>query len=238
MTGAWALGAVDDGQNEIFEQHLRECESCAIEAAELRETTTRLSLLVEVAPPPHLRERVMVAAGATRQQPPETTVEQPGERLRPRRPWIRRAAVFVAAAGVLGAIGVGVQSTFELSREVGELHQVVAQYQQFNALMSAPGAKTVSRSVPGGGSGVAVFSPADNKVMFLAAGLPALPPDRSYQLWMVDGSGPHSVGVLDGVDKPMVMDLGAKLDKLAVTVEPRGGSARPTTDPIVALPYA
>ena len=236
MAGVWALGALDEAESAVFEQHLRECESCAVEAAELRETTARLSVLVEVAPPPHLRERVLAVAAKTRQQPPE--MPAPVVALRPKRQWARRTAVFVAAAAVLGAVGVGVQSNLRLSNEVDELRQVAAQYEQLNALMSAPGAKTVSRVSPTGGTGMAVYSPGHNKVLFLAAGLPALPPDRSYQLWMVDGSGPHSVALLDGVEKPMVMDLVPGLDKLALTVEPRGGSEGPTTPAIVSLPYA
>lgn len=233
MSGVWALGALNDEENAVFERHLRECECCAVEAAELRETTARLSVLVEAVPPAHLRERVLAVAARTRQQPPE----QPVVRLRPERRWVRRAAVFVVAASVLGAVGFGVQSNLRLSHEVDELRQVAAQYEQLNALMSAPGAKTVSRMASAGGTSMAVFSPSHNKVLFLAAGLPALPPDHSYQLWVVDGAGPHSAGVLDGVDRPMVMDLVAGMDKLALTVEPRGGSAGPTTAPIVSLPY-
>ncbi|MFI6094347.1 anti-sigma factor domain-containing protein [Lentzea sp. NPDC051213] len=235
MTGVWALNALEDSESAAFEQHLRECESCRTEAVEMRETAACLSALIEVMPPPYLRERVLAAASTTRQQPPESPrVAQ----LRPRRPWLRRAAVFAAAASLLGAVGIGVQSTLQLSGEVADLRQVAARYEQLNSLMSAPNAKIVSRELPAGGSGIAVFSPDHGKVAFVATGLPALPANRTYQLWLEDGSGLHPAGLLGGAGDPMVMALHDGTQRIALTVEPRGGSATPSTDPVVSLPYA
>jgi len=235
LIGAWALNATNDDERTAFEKHLRECETCLIEAVELRETAARLSLLVEVAPPSHLRDRVLAAAATTRQDRPDSP--RPATEPRPRRPWVRRAAVLLAAASALGAVLVGLQHNLRLSDEVAALHQVAAQYEQLNSLISAPDAKTVSRPAANGGSGIALFSSSQDKVLFLATDLPALPVDRSYQLWVVDAAGPHSAGVLDA-GKPVVMDFAAGAEKLALTVEPHGGSAQPTTIPIMSLPYA
>jgi len=236
MTGVWALNTVTDDESIAFEKHLRECETCRTEAVEMRETAARLSLLVEVAPPSHLRDRVLAAAAATRQDRPDSP--RPATELRPRKPWIRRAAVLLAAASALGAVVAGVQHNMRLSDEVAALHQVAAQYDQLNSLISAPDAKTVSRPGAHGGSGIAVFSPRQGKILFVANDLPALPSDRSYQLWMVDAAGPHSAGVLDTASKPVVMDFAGGIQKLALTVEPQSGSALPSTTPVVSLPYA
>ncbi|HEX8864813.1 MAG TPA: anti-sigma factor, partial [Lentzea sp.] len=136
-----------------------------------------------------------------------------------------------------GVAVVGVQHNLRLSDEVAALHQVAAQYDQLNSLISAPDAKTVSRPASNGGRGIAVFSSQQGKVLFLATDLPALPSDRSYQLWVVEGTGPHSAGVLNADGGPVVLDLVEGAEKLALTVEPRGGSALPTTDPVMSLPY-
>lgn len=234
LTGVWALNALDGDENAAFEQHLDECESCRTEAAEMRETATRLSMLVEVPPPVHLRARVLAAAATTRQLSPESSPSVVP--LRPRRPWMRRATVFVAAASVLGAVGFGVQKVATLSGELTDLRQVAAQYEQLNSLMTAPDAKTLSGTAPNGASGLAVYSPARGKVVFLATALPALPDDRAYQVWVIDGAGPHSAGVLAGVDRPVVAALPEGAEKLAVTVEPRGGSEQPTTEQVMAMP--
>ncbi|MEU0879491.1 anti-sigma factor [Lentzea sp. NPDC005914] len=242
LSGVWALNALDDEEAAAFEQHLQECESCAAEAGELRETAARLGQIAEHAPPAALRARVLAAAAHTRQSPPETTRE---ETRRPavlaERRWFKRIGALAAAASVLGAVALGTQAVRnnnELSHEVDALRQVTAEYNQLAALMSSPGARTVSRSVEHGGSGMAVYAPSQNKVLFLAGGLPELSSDWSYQLWMVAADGPHSAGVLPTGDKlpPMVMDALAGTEKLALTVEPRGGSKDPTTAPLVVLP--
>ncbi|HEX8869895.1 MAG TPA: anti-sigma factor [Lentzea sp.] len=236
LTGAWALDATTEDERTVFEKHLRECETCLTEAVEMRETAARLSLLVEVAPPSHLRDRVLAAAAGTRQDRPDSP--PPATEPRPRRRWVRRTSVLLAAASVLGAVTAGVQYNLRLSNEVAALQQVAAQYDQLNSLISAPDATTVSRPAANGGSGIAVFSPSQNKVLFLATDLPALPADRSYQLWVIDAAGAHSAGVLDAVGKPVVMDFLKGTEKLALTVEPLGGSAKATTSPIMSLPYA
>lgn len=61
--------------------------------------------------------------------------------------------------------------------------------------------------------------------------LKAPPTGHTYQVWFIDAGGPHSVAV--GVKTAIV-----RLAKgtLAVTVEPAGGSAQPTTNPIAAAP--
>ena len=244
LSGAWAMNALDDNESAVFEQHLRECESCAAEAAELRETAARLGAVAEYAPPPALRARVLAAAAQTRQLPPETVVAHVAAPVvLAERRWLKRFGVLAAAASVLGAVALGTQavrSNNELSREVAALRQVTAEYNQMAALMSSPGARTVSRSMEHGGTGMAVYAPSHNKVLFLAGGLPELPSDRSYQLWMVAADGPHSAGVLPAGDKlpPMMMDALEGTETLALTVEPRGGSKGPTTAPLVVFPLS
>ncbi len=63
-----------------------------------------------------------------------------------------------------------------------------------------------------------------------------LPSGKTYQAWVIPPGGkPQSAGTF-GAGRNSV-DLGAKAakgDTLAVTVEPSGGSAQPTTQPIAA----
>jgi anti-sigma-K factor RskA len=69
--------------------------------------------------------------------------------------------------------------------------------------------------------------------------LPALGDDQDYQLWYIGESGPVPAGTFDSTGSGTVfrvldgtMSAG---DAVGVTVEPRGGSDKPTTDPIVAI---
>ncbi|WP_329791477.1 anti-sigma factor [Lentzea sp. DG1S-22] len=77
------------------------------------------------------------------------------------------------------------------------------------------------------------MSPSRGKAAFLANGLPSLPADRAYQLWVVRPDGPHSAGLLQ--DEPVVADGLADAWALALTVEPSGGSPAPTTTPVLAI---
>ena len=69
-------------------------------------------------------------------------------------------------------------------------------------------------------------------MVFYASNLPALPPGRTYQLWLLRGRKPAIAsggtfagdGFVEVEDKTLISDLRG----LAVTEEPSGGSAGPT----------
>ncbi|WP_067545910.1 anti-sigma factor [Nocardia crassostreae] len=95
-----------------------------------------------------------------------------------------------------------------------------------------------TRTVPmtGGGELVVRTSASLSAVAIEFAGVPALPVDRSYQVWLVPlGGTPVSAAVLSAVpERPLTLAFVAD-DTLALTVEPAGGSPQPTTTPIAAL---
>lgn len=68
--GAYALDALDESERDAFEQHLAGCQSCQRELAEFTETTARLGVLGDVAPPPELRGSLLDAIRQVRPLPP------------------------------------------------------------------------------------------------------------------------------------------------------------------------
>ena len=71
--------------------------------------------------------------------------------------------------------------------------------------------------------------------------LPALPTDRTYELWLVSRRGTAAPSTLFGVTARGTADLGVPGDLhgitlLLVTVEPRAGSLAPTTRAVIQLP--
>jgi anti-sigma-K factor RskA len=68
--GAYALDALDESERDAFEQHLAGCRSCQRELAEFTETTARLGVLGDVAPPPELRGSLLDAIRQVRPLPP------------------------------------------------------------------------------------------------------------------------------------------------------------------------
>ncbi|WP_418287481.1 anti-sigma factor [Lentzea guizhouensis] len=118
-----------------------------------------------------------------------------------------------------------------------QLEQLAAEYGRFSDLLSTPDARLLNANGPDGSTGTAVISPSRNEVLFLSRSMPAPPPDHVYQLWLVNSTGEHSAGVL--TDSAPVLAGGVpEPQKVAVTVEPQGGSEKPTTTPVMVITLA
>lgn len=239
LTGAYAMDALSDTERVMFEQHMAACAPCAAEVAELQDTAVRLGMAVAVRPPAALKGQVLAAAHRTRQLPPTPPVVAfaASPTVKPR--WQLGAAGIAAAACFVAAAVLGVQLA-SVNRQLDEGNRQVAQaQQQLDAVMSvlsAPDANVTSATV-GDSTATAIVSHSRGKIAFMARGMPQLPDDRSYQLWLIGPSGMQSVGVLArGADPaPVVGELSTAHTGLGVTVEPRGGSAQPTGDPVMIM---
>jgi anti-sigma-K factor RskA len=90
-----------------------------------------------------------------------------------------------------------------------------------------------------GGTATVVMSHRARELVFTASKLTVLPPSRAYELWLMGPSGDKPVGTLPpahgGMTGPMVVGGLVHGDRLVLTVEPAGGSRRPTTRPIVVM---
>ncbi|MEU4512917.1 anti-sigma factor [Nonomuraea wenchangensis] len=125
-----------------------------------------------------------------------------------------------------------------VNREVTEANQrLTGVNRQVAALLAAPDARTVRRPVASGGTVTLVVSRSAARLLFTSSGLPALPESQGYELWLMGPDGPRPAGLLgraeDGVTAPVVVTPLRGDERVALTVEPAGGSARPTTDPIL-----
>ena len=264
LTGAYALDAVDSAERERFEHHLQRCQSCEHEVRGMQETATRLAIAVAEPPPPGFKATVLAAAAQTRQHPPVVdsrpefaaatrpepgaAPEQAGQRARHRHGGARRRrrfrlAIPVAALATAVVIALGVVVGVQQGRlDQAQTQQRAAQAQQreLTAVLSAPDARIVSGTTTLGGHATIVVAASLDKMVFTAAGLPAQPGARVYQLWLVTPSGQAtSSGLLPaargGAAASLIAAGPPAGDEVAVTVEPAGGTRQPTTKPIVAL---
>ena len=103
------------------------------------------------------------------------------------------------------------------------------------SVLGAADAATASKSLPGGGTVRLVTSVSRDAAVVVADGLPALNDGKVYQVWLVKSSVPESQGTFSRSGAMVMKDL-ADADQVAVTVEPDGGSEKPTTAPIVDVP--
>ncbi|GIH80993.1 anti-sigma factor [Planobispora longispora] len=241
LAGAYVLDAVDDElERRRFERHLDGCPECAQEVVTLTETAARLGRAVAAEPPPGLRERVMAEIDQVRQLPP--AVPAPGGgRFRPRvsgwRP--RLSAVIVAAA--TAAVAVLGLTTVQARQELEEARHAE---RRIAAVLTAADARTFTAPAVEGGRGRVVVSRSQGRMVFWASGLADLPDDRVYQLWQLAPGKISSAGLLSpdatGATLPVISVTGEGVAQVGVTVEPAGGSAQPTTTPLllVDLPAA
>jgi anti-sigma factor RsiW len=221
LTGAYALNALAPDEIVEFERHMSTCFACTQEVAELRETAAWLANSAAQPPPPELRGQVLTAISQTRQDSPLAA--------RPTRSWARWTVAVAVAASVALAALLGVQTA--------RLHQASTQYDQIAAVLTAPDAH-VSTAQAGGATGTVVHSPSQQSLVLLTASMPALPADRTYQAWLIGPGGPESVGLITDPANPapLAATPDAGTTQVGVTIEPAGGSDRPTTEAFMVIP--
>ncbi len=240
LAGPYALDALDAGERDRFERHLRRCSACDDEVRRMKQAATALAMAAAAEPPAGLRERVLAAVAVTPQLPPPAA--EPARR-RARLGWASPpsglyprlvtavAAVAVIAAAVLGGL---------LAATRGQLDSVQARNQEIAAVLAAPDARAVSAPAVGGGSATVVVSRSEDKIVFTSSGLRVLPAAKVYELWLIGAGGARPAGLLpepsDGTTAPVLASGLAAGDKVGVTVEPSGGTSRPTTTPILLMP--
>ena len=239
LSGAYALDALEPGaERDRFTRHLSRCPSCASEVRGFREVATAMAFSSAAEPPAGLRDRVLAAAVRTRQVPPEVAA---GSHARPRRtrtwtPWVPWLSGVVATASIVAAVLFG----FAQAHTQDELNQVKADNEAISLLLSAPEAKLLTHEVTNGGVATVVLAADRHELAVVTTGLPALPAGKVYQLWLIGKPAITSAGLLppakDGQTPPVLATGVVKGDTLGLTVEPAGGSAQPTTKPILALP--
>lgn len=259
LLGAYALDAVDDVERRAVERLVASDPDAARELAGLTATAALLGSAVSAPAPAEVRASVLDLVRVTRQEsarpatasahtpggpsssvePGVATAPQPHEpghvpevtsldsrRVPRRRLWLAVAATAIGAAAVPSTIA---WQQAQEARRADHDAQVMAE------MLADPDALMVHADVEGGGTAVAVLG--DDQALFMASGLGDPGDGMEYQLWVVrdgvalpDATMPERAGHLS----VMTEDF-APGDALAVTVEPRGGSEQPTTDPIVVL---
>lgn len=226
LTGAYALDAVSGVERADFERHLAECESCAQEVRELRDTAAQLALAASEPPPPALKQRVFDEIQTVRQLPPDTNVVP----LR-RRSLTQRLTAVAAAVFFVATVGLGVV----VVRQNSQLDTANAQAALLEQILSAPDAKLVTleatEAAPDdAGTMKVAVSESQDRMLLLSTDLASAPAGRTYQLWGLENQVPRSMGLVTPDNGEVVLSVSGigDADQVAISVEPEGGSERPT----------
>jgi anti-sigma-K factor RskA len=262
---AMPLNSLSPEEAVAFERHLAESEQARIEAAELGDTAVALGLATApVQPSAALKDQLMARLASTPQLPPLPVAEAApardarpatdaapaapappaasapptrtgaAERARKRR--LQGPGGFALAAAVAIVLFVGgafVGQVFNTNQFVQRQGAALAQ------INAAPDSQRAATTTKEGHAATLVWSGELGLSALMIKDLPALPGDKDYQLWYINSAGALSAGTFDSTGTGTVwrvLDGTMKAgDQVGVTVEPKGGSAQPTSDPIVAI---
>jgi anti-sigma-K factor RskA len=227
LVASYVIGAVPPEEAARIRSHIVTCDECMAEAEALAATTSTLALAVSPeAVPQGFADRVMAQVAE-----PEVAALPPA---RAARSWSPTAILSVAA--LLVVIAVFAAGWFDARSDLARNERVV------DVVLDSKGGINLA----GSGDAVGKVVPSEEGgSLFVAQGLEAAPEDHTYQLWLMKGSCAdptatscqvHGSGTFDSEAGISILRTSRSLkgyNRAAVTIEPQGGSSKPTTDPVL-----
>ena len=249
-----ALGALPEVEAAALHAHLSGCEQCAATLAEARGNAALLAFAAKQDKPAGtIKAELMARIRANREAEarsawPAKSREVEGEGHTKARAdsgggwwnWVLVPAAVVLALVSLALSWQNRRIAAELERERKAAEAMVHDREQIEKLvgvLAAPDTVTVKlagTADAANSSGIVKFN-AKAGIVLYAADLPALPKDKSYQMWLVPvngapisagliGPGGHAWGSMWTAEVP----ANTRAKAFAVTVEPLGGTPQPT----------
>ena len=234
LKDSYVLGALPEEERLEFEQYLVEHPDLQ---AEIEELSTIVGLLAfsiqEQEPPPELRRRIMDTVEAETVHPAEVVHPRAS-----RRSWLaglwetvgpRDLALAVAAMVVIGLFSWSMLLQGEVRDLQGRVQSLQSQ-PQGPQMIALGGAGTEQ------GARAEVVTLEGDRAVLVAENMPPVPEGKTYQIWVIKGDTPKPSGLFEprGDSIAAVVENPVKgADAVAVTVEPQGGSKKPTTDPML-----
>ena len=243
----YALEVLEPAEASEVERHLEICPVCRAAFEQSRGVVEHLAWTPDQKePPPELWTKVQRRIESLQRAGRGRALARAG---RSWRGWLLGGRVRplhgLALAGLL-LIFVLAGWNLTLQRRLDDLTAEVREQQQVAAMLSAPDARVVpmvSQPAAPMARGSLVIDPQATGAYLVAQGLPSLPADKAYQLWLTAGEARTSAAVFR-VDEYGSATLMVRSEKpmqtytgCGITIEPAAGSPRPTGDRVLRAQY-
>jgi anti-sigma-K factor RskA len=244
----YVLGQLSPADQRDVEAHLRACAVCTSEVRELTETLGAVGEAIPMLEPPAaLKQRVLASIASEPQQADSAVVPFQPRPAAPRSRWLLAAAAVVLLG--LSAALVQLNSSRRVLDEdlrrananAAELQDRLRQYSSQTdlalSILTARDMRELSlagRENATAASARAYWSPTRG-LLVVADRLPAPPPGRIYQVWVIENGQPTAAGLLGEptsgrgmliAPPPRAGSTGTVT--VAVTDEPPGGLSAPS----------
>jgi anti-sigma-K factor RskA len=249
----YALSVLEGEDRAQLEKHLATCSTCRVELEHFRGDGALLALsTVGPRPPQRARQRLLdsvakeaapALAQKTRQAGAPITVGA-------RRSWwgvlgwAATAAILVFAASLWKENAALRQDVSTLRSLFGQQTVELEQARNVASAITNPGGERftlVAVKAPPQPQGKAFYLRNRSNLVFVANNMPALPPQKAYELWLIPAQGapipagvfkPDAHGSATVVNPPL--PAGAEAKAFAITVENEAGATAPTM-PIIMM---
>lgn len=246
----YALDALTDKERKLVEDYLAEHPEARQELEQMEPAVSALPHSVAPVEPPRRVKNALIERVAADER---AHVSAPAAQQAARRGWsfenlFRALSLSAATVAILWAIVLNVQVA-RLRNEIAALNdQVAAQSESINKIITTlpqtnpSNVITVSlkgTQVQPQAQGQLIADPNSQSAVLVIAGLPALEPGKTYQVWLIDGGAPISAGLLSVDEKGQAVFIVSSetsigsFKSLGISVEPEGGSPQPTGDIVV-----
>jgi hypothetical protein len=240
----YAMDALRGEERSRVDEHLATCASCRLELEQLRGDTALLALSATgPRPPQRARQRLLQAVGR------EPRLQKVAETSSRRSwwgalGWAASLAILVLAASLWKENAALRETLASAHSQAAESVRQLEALRKIAAPIIEPEAQRVilvAAKAPPQPQGKAFYLRNRGSLIFLANNMPALPPKKTYELWLIPTNGapvpagiftPDAHGNASVVNPPL--PAGAEVKAFAITVENEAGSAAPTM-PIVMM---
>ena len=226
----YALNALSHEEQRNVQLHLAQCASCSAELVAYQFVVDQLAFAApEFSPPPRLKQAILGRVGTQTLAPSAPVRQNWLENLRRRLVSLLPASPTWSLVSLI-LILVLAGSNLALWQQMRGIRQEQAEYRMVSLepTQSAPGS-----------SGLLVISPGGRFGALIVDGLADLPANRQYQLWLTKDGKRTSGGVFSviqggyGVLRVNAPEPLINFQSFGITIEPFGGSPRPTGDKVL-----